>query len=468
MEPASLHAYHLEETEFDTEQEAKDYATSHATEHGAVLKIRRSCKKKKQAYLCCSRGSYAGGTSRKFKQLETGQQGKGPKRNTEQTLCPYIVYVRFVQQRHAWVLTGSKKPHNHELPLPTHQKLDIEHQQTGTEIPDQLDQFIPRIRKLDVVKQATLMAKILDLIEEEEKGEKQEDGGTRHITGNETDKPSSLASVEQGAIVPITLTEETDNLSPASTESFTLAAEYMGDVEIDMVDPKAVLPASKPRQQVPTAPGPATSAENYMDTETSDEEISYRESKVPGKPKFTVKRSAVTAVRPDGNCGFRAISQGLFSTPERWREVRANMLEYVKTGYEPYIAKIRREKDTNYTIDKLRQTLRITNVGNAPPDTYLSDLLHLQIAADRWETPMVAVTPTDTRIDIYTPYQWGSGNTVWALRNRLKNPTTDVVCLLYDGKVHWDYVDPSNGGLRQRIAGQGSFASLETHKRRRG
>lgn len=129
-------AHHLQEAEFTNEQDAREYAIVHARRHGAVLKTKRSRVRQNQIQMCCNRGSYH---NVKNKQKQNN--------NSRKTNCPYEVYIRILKKRNAWVVSGSRKPHNHPVYPPPDDAEDW-HEIPATELPALLDQLVLEIKAL--------------------------------------------------------------------------------------------------------------------------------------------------------------------------------------------------------------------------------------------------------------------------------------------------------------------------------
>ncbi|XP_076951787.1 uncharacterized protein LOC143625303 [Bidens hawaiensis] len=81
--------------------------------------------------------------------------------------------------------------------------------------------------------------------------------------------------------------------------------------------------------------------------------------------------SDIKNVRPDGNCGFRAISVGLGMHEKYWADVRWAMLIELETNEWWWRAMFKKEDDKIY--DRLRSSLPYyTTVKPAPPRNWFS------------------------------------------------------------------------------------------------
>lgn len=175
-----------------------------------------------------------------------------------------------------------------------------------------------------------------------------------------------------------------------------------------------------------------------------------------------IPRESWIQMQRDGNCGYRAISRFLSGTQNNWMEIRRQLLDTLNNNSDKYLSLYHlKDGQKEFTIEEYRESLDWFNKGQAPGDTYLSDMKHFQLVADRYNVFTVMLVRTTGVCQVYVPEQLSSKSEE-TKRAMFLNSDTKVLGILHEGEYdHWDFLDVGKAGLREYVLEMGGFLNVE-------
>ena len=119
----------------------------------------------------------------------------------------------------------------------------------------------------------------------------------------------------------------------------------------------------------------------------------------------------VTAMRPTGHCGFRAIAHAIFKCQDEWNDIRTSLLNHLESYGEedanPYVLA------AGARFGELKDSLECRAAEGAIRSQWFHDTWHGQLVTDRYNIFLVSAEKVGgTKVLIWAPTRYTSVNAV--------------------------------------------------------
>ena len=416
-----------------SKEEALAYASNHARSNRFGLSTKRSAEAGRSIDLCCDRGSYHG-RREKPKPYVAGELRKR-KREVKQTDCPYEVHVRYQKRQDMWKASEGTKGHP-EASFHNHKPSERASAHFSNRRPTQAEK--EEILRLD--KAGFKTARIITILQQ---NQEEHGGSTADILTGPRDIANIIATNRKEANNGLANAESAIKMLQKRSRRYTFSEDKDGHDDDDGHDdkdghdrrncPQKQLQANDFLEVLPSADhcslsvtpsvassrsavslisatlAPAVPSTASMPSplpfslddiglasdDTSSDDIAITQSRSLPKALFSdsVFGPYVTIIPMDGdgNCGFRAIAQGLFKQQKDWHLIRKHLLTYLKRFGQ---------NDTNSyalsagtTFGKLENSLKWHQLechsAQAPVSKWFNDEWHGQLVADLYNTIVI-------------------------------------------------------------------------------